>query len=315
MTKPITLYDASAGLNTKLDPQRLLFGTRESPGLIELSQAVNVTIDDRGLVSIRNGGILQLSGEFHSLYCAGGHCFYIQERESDAALMRYSGGSTSVGIRSGLTKNLRMAFATSGNDTFYANGVQNGYIRNGVSSAWPVSTYYGAEADVQFASSVPVAQHIAFLQGGQELLGVGGAIFSNHAPFQYGLFAIGRGNVASFKSPITMIAPVQAGFFASDSGQTWFFRRLEGNWYLFRQELVEDAPALVGSLAHDLVKLSDAGLEREGFGRIWASTKGVCLGTDDGSFINLTEEKISYPSGYISGACLIKDGNVIHSAP
>ena len=51
-----------------------------------------------------------------------------------------------------------------------------------------------------------------------------------------------------------------------------------------------------------------------GFGRIWASTKGVCLGTDDGVFINLTDEKIQYPTGYTAGACLVKDTTVIHTA-
>ena len=311
------LVERVAGLNTVLDPERLQQGSRTNGFEAELAQAVNISIDDRGLPSLRQGDLRFSAGSYHSLFCKGGDCFVVQERTNDAAIMRIisTDSVTIVGVRSGLTKNLRMSWDRTGLDTFYSNGAENGYIREGVSAAWPVNTYQGPEADMQFVSTIPKAHHIAFRPGGQVLIAVGSAVFANHAPFQFGLFNLRSANIAAFASDVTMLAGVRSGFFVSDGEQTSFFRQDQG-WYSFKQEIVERAPALEGSLAHDSVWLKEVLGDNapDGFGRIWASTKGVCLGTDDGVFINLTDEKIQYPAGFTAGACLVKDTTVIHTA-
>jgi len=309
----IDLYSGSSGLNTVLDPQRLNQGSMDAPGIIEFAQAVNVSIDDRGLVTLRQGDSLASASEFHSLFCDGGDCFVIQERTSDAVLMQVASDFSLIEVRSGLTKGRRMAWGQAAQDTFYSNGVQNGYIRAGTSYTWPIQIYQGPESDMQFATAVPSASHIAFLPGGKVLLAVGSAVFANHAPFQYGLFHPARGNVANCASDIVMLAGVQGGFYASDQHRTLFFRATE-DWYQYRQELVEDAPALEGSLAYGKVNLSEINVEYPGYGRVWASTRGICIGTDGGQCVNLTEDKIVYPEGYTTGACLIRDHTVIHTA-
>ena len=305
----ITLYTGSSGLNTKLDPQRL----SQEPNKIEFAQAVNVSIDDRGLVSLRNGDTLAQAGNFHSLFSAGKNCFVIEERAGDAAIMQVASLSPTVlaGIRSSLTKNYRMAWCQVNDDTLYSNGLQNGFIRFGVSYPWPVNTYTGPEGDIEFETSAPIAEHIGFRPGGQLLLGEGSSIWINHLPFQFGLFSKRHGYIG-FDSDLTMLAIVRDGFFASDSYRTWFFRKGEG-WYIYKQELVESAPVLLGSLAHDSIALRDIGIDENGFGRVWASTLGICLGTDDGNFINLTKEKVNYPEGYMRGACLLWDKKIIHT--
>ena len=313
--KPVQLYSGSSGLNTIIDPQRLSQGSKNAPGIIELAQAVNVSIDERGLVTLRQGATLVTVGSFHSLFAVdgGGECFAVQEGASDASIVRVNSDLSTSVIRSGLSQGRRMAWAQSGTDTFYSNGVQTGFVRDGVSAAWPVQEYHGPDADMQFATAIPAASHIAFMAGGQVLLAVGSAIFANHAPFQYGLFHPGRGNVANFESDVAMLATVQGGFFASDGRRTWFFRKLD-DWYQYRQELVDTSTVIDGSLAHDRVKLSEIGFDLPGFGRVWASTGGICIGTDDGQVFNLTKSKVKYPSGYSTGACLIKDYTVIHTA-
>ena len=310
--KPITLYTAAAGLNTRLDPQRLTQGVRDNPGLVELAQAVNISIDDRGLVSLRNGDALAQAGEFHSLFCDGGDCFVVQDRSEDAAIMRVVSLSPVVleGVRSGLAKGQRMAWCQVNDDTLYSNGLQNGFISSRVSYPWPAGTYTGPDADISFETSAPVADHIGFMPGGQLLLAEGPAVWINHLPFQFGLFSKRHGYIG-FDSDLTMLAVVRDGFFASDSSRTWFFRKGEG-WYIYKQEVAENAPALLGSLAHDPILLRDIGIEGEGFGRVWVSTRGVCLGTDDGRLINLTEGEINYPPGYTRGACLVWGKKVIH---
>ena len=307
--KPVVLYSASAGLNTALDPQRL----SQSAGGVEFAQAVNVSIDDRGLVELRNGDTLAQVGDFHSLFCDGRDCFVVQERSEDAAIMQVVSLSPVVldGVRSGLTKGRRMAWCQVNDDTFYSNGLQNGFVRGGASHPWPVGTYTGPDADISFETSAPVADHIGFRPGGQMLLAAGPAIWINHLPFQFGLFSKRHGYIG-FDSDLTMLAVVRDGFFASDAHRTWFFRKGEG-WYVYKQEIAENAPALLGSLAHDPIPLREIGVEGEGFGRIWASTRGICLGTDDGRLINLTENKINYPAGYTRGACLLWGKTIIHT--
>lgn len=310
MVKPITLYKGTVGLNTVLDPQRLSQGTRDNPGIIELAQAVNVSIDDRGLASLRQGATLAAAGEFHSLFCDGGDCFVIQERASDAALMRVNADLSTTGVRSGLTKNRRMAWGQIGGDTFYSNGLQNGFVRDGVSAAWPVGAYQGPEVDMQFAAA-PAADHIAFMAGGQLILAKGAEVYINHEPFQYGLFNYRKGYIG-FASPVSMLCPVQAGFFASDGAATWFFRKMDG-WYVYKQELVDDVPVIEGSLAHNRVHLREIKIDLPGFGRIWCSVQGLCLGTDDGMVINLTKEAVVYPTAYNYAACLVKGTIVINT--
>lgn len=307
----ITLYKGTTGLNTVLEPKSLISNAEEN--LIEFSQAVNIAINDRGLTTLRNGNVLVKSGEYHSLFCDTGDCFIIEERESDASIMQLNGDGTTTGIGSSLTKGLRMAWCQSGEDTFYSNTVQNGFIRAGVSRAWPVNTNSNPDDDRQFLTEIPKASHIAIRQHGQMLLAVDNVILANDFPFMYGLFCLRSGVIAAFESNVTMLVSVGDGFYASDGKSTWFFRQMEG-WYNYKQELIENAPALIGAVAIDKIRLTDAGMESPGYGAVWASTKGICLGPDNGQANNRTSSKIVYPDGYTSGACLIKNNTVIHTA-
>lgn len=310
--KPTTLYTSSRGLNTRLDPQRLMHGTKDDPGAVEFAQAVNVDIDDRGLVTIRKGSSLLQAGAFHSLFRArGGDCFVVQDRTSDAAIFKVDPSTyTLTGIRSGLAKGSRVCFTQANYSTFYANGAQNGVIQSGVSFDWPVSTHDGEDVGLVF-SAAPVGRHIAFQRGGLMFISVGNVLWVNHFPFNFGLYSMATGYV-QLETDIVMICPVQQGVFVSDSKATWFFRGT--SWFDFSQEKVADYPALEWSLAHDEISLRDIEMDMPGNARIWGSVEGVCLGTDDGTFINLTKERIKCPSERSSGSCLITDTHIIHTS-
>lgn len=314
MVRPVTVYSSTAGLNTILDAERLAFGG-ESPGAgIELAEAVNVSIDDRGLIQLRKGSELLQAGEFHSLFCSNGSaCFVVHERTNDAAIMQVAEDGSLTGVRSGLSKNRRMAWLEVNGDVFYSNGLQNGFIRDGRSNPWKATPYRGPEADWHFEDRVPLSRHIAFRPGGQMLLGEGAAVWINHEPFQFGLWSKAQGYIG-FDSDITLLATVRAGFFASDQRRTWFFRKLESGWYHYQQTLVDAAPALLGSLAYDAVSMQDIGMDQPGFARVWATTEGLVLGTDEGMIIKTTKDRLLYPEGKASGACLVKDNIIYHYA-
>jgi hypothetical protein len=307
--KPTILFSGAKGLNTVLDPQRLSQGTRQEPGMVELAVAVNVSIDEQGLVSLRLGDTSKQSGEFHSLFCAGGDCFVIQERQNDAAIMQVATDYSLAGVRSGLTKNLPMSFAQVNEDTYYSNGAQNGVITGGVSAAWPINTYNGPETNLNFEGA-PAGNIIAHKPGGQMLIAEGPTVWINHEPYAFGLFNK-RSGFISFATDVTMMCPVKEGWFISDSKATWFLRGT--SWFDFIQIKVADYPALKWSLAHDPVSLADMKVAPTGLGRMWASTEGLCLGLDDGTLINLTKDPIKYPSGYTTGACLVTDSHLIHT--
>jgi hypothetical protein len=309
MVKPATLYSATSGLNTVLDPERLTMGTRDNPGMIELSQAVNVSIDDRGLISLRNGSEMKQAGAFHSLFCDKGDCFVVQDRAGDSAIFRVGEDFGLTGVRSGLSKGRPMSFTDTGEATFYANGVENGFIAGGVSSVWPIGTYSGPDTNYSFTSA-PVGNHIAFKRGGLMLIAVGAILWINHLPYNFGLYNL-RSGFVSFPSAIRMICPMESGVFISDQTRTYFLRGT--SWFDFVQVAAADYPALEWSLATDVVKLKDIGMDMPGEGRIWASTEGICLGMEDGTVTNLTRRKIEYPKGHVQGACLIKDTKVIHT--
>lgn len=309
MAEHVSLYEATAGLVTMLDPQRLTPGGAEGP--MELAECVNIAIDDRGLAELRHGGMRLQDGNFHSLFCAGGDCFVVQERENDAAIMRFSNDYGLVGVRSGLSRGRPMGWCEINGETYYGNGAQNGFIRDGTSRPWPTGEYHGPDADVVF-SPAPVAELIGFRPGGQMLVARENAIYINHLPFQFGLWNLAGGAIG-FESDVRMLAMVRDGFFASDARRTWFFRKLEG-WYHYQQTLACDCPALAGSLAHDRIDLAELGIEEaDGFGRIWASTEGLVLGMDNGGVIELSKERVRYPRGKTRGACVIKDHIVLHT--
>jgi len=311
MVKPITLFTSSAGLNTRLDPQRLQAGYDNKTGVSEFAQLVNVNIDDRGLPELRPGFTEAVAGEFHSLFCDGGDCFVVQERTSDAAIMRVNPGLSLSAVQTGLAKNRRMAWAQNSTDTFYGNGAQDGFIRNGVRSAWPSGSYQGPDDDRDFVT-MPPANHIAFFKHAMIVIAIGAVVYVNHSPFQFGLFNPRSGYIG-FQSNVVMLAPVQNGIFVSDSERTWFLRKLD-TWYGFRQEIVAEYPALEWSLAIGKVALRDVGIDAPGFGRLWGSRDGICLGMDDGSFLNITREKVAYPTGYSSGATMAIDKVAYHTA-
>lgn len=303
----VTLYKGTDGINSVSSPLRIKQGRGKlEGGIVELAAAVNVYVDDSKMVRRRRGATLLEEGIFHSLFCGeNGECFVAQDRTSDAAIFKVLVSSASQiileGVRSGLTKGARISWEQISTDTFYSNGTENGYIRDGVSYDWPVGEYVGPKTDAHF-SPAPAGNHIAIQAGGLMFILKGDAMYITHKPFEYGLFNLKSG-VVRFASKAIMVCPVEAGVFVSDQGSTWFLRGT--SWFDFRQERVADYPAVEWSLAAKKLRLSDLGLEGNGFARIWASKEGICAGLSDGTMLNLTEKRIKLGSGYSSGATVV----------
>lgn len=297
------------GLNNRLNTERLQQGTRENGYVVELAQALDVSIDERGQLSSRIGYDGVDTGVFHSLFCDGGDCFVVEDLVADASLLKVNTNLTFTTVETGLTKAARVEFKQVNTDTFWSNGTQKGYIRAGVNYDWPLGVYRGPDVDTEFATSVPTPHHIAFRRGGQCILSVNQYVYLNHLPFQYGLYSLSKGLII-FGSKVTMLVGTSEGFFASDQQHTWFFRNT-GSWYGYKQELVDKAPAKEWSLAHNRVLLRDIGIDAAGEGHIWCSEDGVCVGTDSGRVINMTKDEVVYNPSETYAASLLKDEVVV----
>ena len=312
--KPITLYTSSRGLNTRLDPQRLLHGTKDNKGEVEFAQGVNISIDDRGLASLREGDEPRLSGKFHSLFCDGGDFFAVQDGISDSTLHKITlapagnGALQATAVRTGLALGARVSFAQAGPLTLYANGAQHGIITGGVSGPWSADQYNGHEQNVSFLASVPVANHIGYDGAGTIALAVGNVVLFNFSVFSFGLFSEGQGWIQC-PSSVRMLTFVETGWFISDQSKTRFFRGF--NWNELVESVPAEYPAHEWSCANERLLAADMGLEMEGHCAVWSSPRGICLGTPAGTIINLTENRIDYPVAYERAACLILDNKKI----
>jgi len=301
-----TIYTGATGINNKVDPVRLKFDSKT--GVTELAEAVNCDIDDTGRISRRLGQEQISSVASHSPFCDGGDCFFAQDRTSDTAIYRFANDFSFAGVRSGLAKGLRLSWFQMGDETFYSNGVQNGVIESGVSSAWPdQSEHVGANTTREFYPA-PVGTHIAYFKG-CAWIAVDNVIYVSE-PHAVGKFAPARRSFF-FGSNVVMMRPVENGVWVSNSAETGFIA-FEDNFKNMRWIKKASVPAHEWSDNHELVDLSDTSLEVTGLNAVWSSNDGLCVGTSDGQLIVPTEDKLIYPAG-ATGATVVKNGKIINS--
>jgi hypothetical protein len=296
----IPLFRSSSGLMTTVDPVRIPYDPET--GVTALSRAVNITHDKTGRPIRRRGYTIKQSGLFHSLFCDGGDCFvgsgpYLYRVGTDYSLQQLRGALSGA----------KISYLQYNEETYYANGFQNGVIRDGVSYSWPVGAYEGPDTIRQF-SGAPVGQHLAYFNT-RWYISVDSVLWVSE-PYAPGLFDKARGFI-QFDSHIRMIKPVDTGIFISDSNNTWFFA---GKDYTdFEQRLVAPYPALEWSEAIDYINAADLGLEIVGRCALWGSQEGAIIGSPDGRAINITEDKIVYPNIGAQGASLLRNKHFIHS--
>jgi len=300
------LFSGATGLNNILDPVRLPYNP--SSGISDLSEAVNVFIDDTGRVSRRSGQTLLSAIVSHSLFCDKGDCFVVQDREADAALYQVATDYTLTGIRSGLTKGARVSFAQVGDKTYYSNGYQNGVIENGISSAWPVAPAHVGATTVRSFYPAPIGSHIAFFQSCM-WIAKDNVIWVSE-PNAFGKFDFAR-KYFQFGTKVMMIKPVANGVWVSDEEATGFIEAGE-RFASMRYIKKSSFPAHEWSENIELVDLRDTEYQIPGLSAVWSSDAGLCIGTSEGQLIIPTEKKLIYPTG-ARGTTLVDGHNVINS--
>ena len=135
----------------------------------------------------------------------------------------------------------------------------------------------------------PAGQIVSSYNG--RMLVASGNVLSYSEPYSYELFDL-RANLP-LESEITLVAPVTGGVFVGTINGTIY---LQGD-DMARVNFVPKADygVIPGTLA--MVQADTLGEgSQNGSAFIWASRQGLCVGTDNGGFRNLTQERFSYPA-------------------
>lgn len=307
MTKPITLFTATSGLNTKADPVELALDFET--GVAELAKATNVSISDKGRPGLRQGFTGKQTGEFHSLYCDRGPCFVVQDRANDSAIMQVAADFSLSGVRSTLAKGRRVAFKQDDAVTYYSNGVENGVIVGGVSSLWPDQTNHVGPETSRVFFPAPRGSHLEIAHGRMWIIEKDVLWYSE--PYAYGKFNKAQCYIG-LQTEGRMVRGVKGGLWVSDEQSLWFYEGTNPADMVPIRKAVY--PALEWSDAIETIDAQSYGFEfSPGQSVVLCTTEGLCVCGPAGEFKNIAEDKIIHPDSVTTGATLIRGGNAIHS--
>ena len=302
MSTPVRILSGGMGLNTVVDPIRLPFDPET--GISDLAVAVNVTVDETGCLSRRNGYLKVRDESSHSLFCDGGDCLFVSGDTLYRLLPDYSVET----VRTGFTEWDRMAYVQVNNDIYYSNSVELGIVRSGgVPENWVAQPYVGPETNRVFDGPRP-GTHLAFAFG--RIFVADGDVLWWSEPFGFAWFDRTR-NFIQFPRRIVMVKAVAGGLYVSDEKHTYFLRGTDPKEFI--QVTAAGFPALEWSEAIDLVEGFDIGVPDPGLCALWASREGACMGTPGGVVVNLNKKKVIYPEQGSWGAGLLRGYNYIHT--
>jgi hypothetical protein len=291
--KASVIFKGTSGLNTVDNPRRIKGS--------DLGVAINIKIDQSGQPQRRSGQELVQSGAFHSISSDGYSCFVVKE----GTIYEVGTDNSISTVKTGLTNN-RISWCSAAGKFFYTNGIDLGYIKNGVDTEWVKTAYVGPETDKELVGPF-AGNHLAF-HGGRIFIARDNAIWWSEQ-HSLGLFHL-FGSFVQFNSKIRMMVPVDGGMFVSTERRTHF---LTGkNPAQFQPTVVCNFPALEWSLCQQKIEGMEIGLQSPGLVALWNSTEGAIAGTPGGAVINLTKNKIIYPENVSQGFSVLNGYNFIH---
>lgn len=307
MSKPITIFKASAGLNVKVDPVRLIFDPKT--GITALQAAYNIEHDQTGRPSRRKGyDATDITGDCHSLFCQEGAALVA----IGTSLCLVNPDLSGYRALATVTEGARVSYALVADTIFWVNGFEKGFVRAGVNNAWVMGDYYGPTS-FRTLSDPPIGTIVAAF-GGRMYIAAGPALFYSDA-YSLNAFDLARGFLP-FEAQVVMVRPVTGGMFVGTDKGAYF---LNGTGPTrFQLIKVSNSPVIKGT---DLeVDFAEIGFEellqnRTGKGVIWTSTAGIFLGTADGQAFNVTKDKLTEQSAAEGAAQIINGNYVVTLAP
>ena len=293
------VFVATSGLNVKVDPVR----TGGKEGVVELTSCLNVDVDDTGRVGRRKGYTLWLSGSWHSLF-AGSE--YMLGVKGDALSVLQGGSSTAIrNVREGARMHYARVWDGGKEVIYYMNGAEVGKVYGKVSYAVAVPDSVGPTTSKDYVT-VPIGENLCVWNG--RLFVVTDKVVWYSEPFNYEAFDLARGFLL-FDSDVKMIIPLLTGLMIG-TGQGIFLLRgttpaefqltqLAGYGVIEGTEAQYDKAISLGN-----------GLAFHPW--FFGSKKGICILTQEGQFMNLTDNKVPYPEGLRGSGGFIDDKYILN---
>ena len=303
MAQLFKLLSAVTGLNTKVDPVRLEYDPKT--GIEELAAAYNVDIDNTGRVSRRKGFTEQVSANCHSLFCDGGACLFI----TGDALCILHPDYTYTSLRN-VQVDAVMRYEQVDDTVYYCNGWQIGRVLGGLSVSWVKADIdYGPETKKEF-SDPPVGSDVAYFRG-RMWIAEGDTVWYSE-PFGFNLFNLASGYF-KFDSKVLMIRAVRDGVYFSTETGTFFFRG-RGDPKDFLKISVASYPVVQytdvkfhGKLVFPITGNAFIDTGSGEHSAMWMSEEGICYGGYDGTFANLSKDKLVLPSALTGSGLVYND--------
>ncbi len=305
MPNIITIFESTAGLDTKSDPAKLKW-TPEG-GFMDLAVAYNIDISDIGRISRRKGFTRRFASGAHSIFAYGSICLFVTD---NALTVLHEDFSTNA-IRN-VTPGARMDYEPVGNEIYYANGHEIGVVIAGSSFGWVFTEYIGPETTRTF-SNPPIGRLIEYYNGRVYIVQDDVVWYSE--PFNLNAFDLAR-NYIQLPGYIRMLKAVAGGLYVSTETDIFFYKGSTPED--FHEVKVADYPAIEGTAQVIQGRINFGqdgkpdvevawGLEKSA---ILLAEKGVCWGGSGGEFFNLTEKRIKLPKAS-TGAGLFHEGKYV----
>jgi hypothetical protein len=285
--KFVPLLTTTTGLNNALDPVRIEYDLKT--GVTELSQAINVDIDNSGRVNRRLGRTIKNVLPARCGFASGEVCLFV----SGATLRIMRPDYATAVLRTDLTVGARMRYRLIAGRIYYTNGVQKGYVFKEQNYTWGKGDFI-SPGNPNTVFSNPPTGHIVSWFAGRALIARENAIFASEPSF-YGVFDL-HGGARLVPDHITMLQPTAQGLWVGTTTQVMFYRGTK--WEELRREPKASYGVLEGS---------DAECPGEKLGApdkaiLFTTARGICVGSESGEFVNLTDKKLIFPAGrYASG--------------
>ena len=288
----IPIMTVAQGLNTTADPTRIAYNLRT--GETELSQAVNVDIGKTGRISRRLGRVQKSATAAAHGFVYGETCLFV----GGTTLYRMRQDYSTISLRTGLTANARMRYYGVADRIYYTNEFEKGYVQRGVSLSWEKGAYT-EPGDSRRTFSDPPIGHMLGWFASRMLVAKNNAVYASEPSF-YGVFDL-FGSTRVFPNRVTMLQSTPQGLWVGTETHVLFFRGQK--WKELRREIKADYGVLEGS---DVWCPGEKrGIPERSL--IFTTSQGICACGEDGSFVNLSYNKLNFPTGRYASAAMAGD--------
>jgi hypothetical protein len=274
------------GVNNVADPARVLPSGKGS----FLTQGQNIDIDNELMAYRRDGfGAPSYEGDrIHSLWGNGKTCLFVEGPDLKTLRADYSAAVLRQGVGPA-----RMHYVDVNGIVYYTNDTVIGFVKEGADNSFrdPNQTYKTAMVPGHLIEYFNARLYVARKNQ---------IWFSD--PVALGRTDMRR-NFKQLPSTVTLLGAVDDGIYVADLEATYFMAGGDpGKTVLMKKA---DYGAIPGTR---ITAMADYIAGYRGAGRVclWASAKGLCLGGNEGAFVNLTRDYY-HIAGPSEGAAILRD--------